>query len=369
MVCEPADGGTAEVVAALASGLGRHGVEVEVAGPLEAPRFAALDVPVHRLPLVPGYGRVGPDARAARGLGALLRARRPDLVHTHSAKAGALGRPLAALLGVPAVHSPHCFPFLSLQYGPRRRAFAELVERRLAPLARAIVCVCEDERRTALEHGIAPADRLPVVFNGVPACPDAPAIPPALAGLAAGGPTAATVSVLREQKRVDVFLDAAPLVLERLPEARLAVVGNGPLRGALEARAGALGLLGHERFALLPFAPPMAGWLTGLDCFVLSSDFEAFPVAVLEALACGVPQVATDAGGTREAVTPDTGVLVAPGDPRALADAIVGVLGEPERRAAMVAASVRRHAERFGVERMVEETARVYATVLDRRAR
>jgi glycosyltransferase involved in cell wall biosynthesis len=196
-----------------------------------------------------------------------------------------------------------------------------------------------------------------VVYNGVPACP-------AASSARAGGTVAATVSVLREQKRVDVFLDAAPRVLERLPAARLAVVGNGPLRARLEARAGALGLVEHERFAFLPFAPPMAGWLAGLDCLVLSSDFEAFPVALLEALACGVPQVATDAGGTREAVAPGTGVLVPPGDPRALADAIVDVLADPGRRAAMAAASVRRHAERFGVERMVQETARVYATVL-----
>jgi glycosyltransferase involved in cell wall biosynthesis len=351
MITEPAEGGTAEVVAALAAGLPDLGFEVEIAGPLDAPRFAG--VTTHRLPLVPGYGRARDDAAAARALARVIRSRRPDLAHTHSAKAGVLGRPVAAAFRVPVVHSPHCFPFLTLQYSARRRAFAARVERALAPLTRAIVCVCEDERRQALAHRIAPAEKLRVVHNGVGPCPAA-TVPPALA--AVGRPIAATVSVLREQKRVDVFLDAAPLVLRRLPEARLAVIGNGPLRDELRARA-------DERVAFIPFEPPMAAWLAGLDCYVLSSDYEAFPVAVLEALACGVPQVATDVGGTREAITTDTGVLVPPGDPEALADAIVDVLRDPGRRGE---ASVRRHAERFGVERMVAGTASVYEAALGR---
>jgi glycosyltransferase involved in cell wall biosynthesis len=366
LVCEPGDGGTAEIVAALAAGLSTQGYDVEVAGPEDAPRFRGLDVPVHRLPLAPGYGVPRADAAAALGLGALLRRRRPDLVHTHSAKAGALGRPTAALLRVPAVHSPHCFPFLSGQYSRRRRQVATGVERALAPLTRAIVCVCEDERREAIRHRVSGPERLHVVRNGVPACPVGARVPDALARLAGGGPVAATVSVLREQKRVDVFLEAVPLVLRRVPDARLAVIGNGPLLGELRAHAARLGLDAERRFAFLPFQPPMAGWLAGLDCLVLSSDYEALPVAVLEALACGVPQVATDVGGTREAVTPDTGRLVPPRDPAALAEAIVAVLAQPGQRDAMAAASVSRHAERFQVDRMVAETARVYDAVLGR---
>jgi glycosyltransferase involved in cell wall biosynthesis len=111
----------------------------------------------------------------------------------------------------------------------------------------------------------------------------------------------------------------------------------------------------------------MERWLAGIDLFVLSSDYEAFPVAVLEALACGVPQVATDVGGTGEAVTADTGVLVPPDDPGALADAIVEVLSDGDRRRALAAASTRRHAERFGVDRMVAGTASVYTGVLEDR--
>jgi glycosyltransferase involved in cell wall biosynthesis len=100
---------------------------------------------------------------------------------------------------------------------------------------------------------------------------------------------------------------------------------------------------------------------------VLASSWEAFPIGALEALASGVPQVATDVGGTAEAVTAETGVLVPPRDPAALAEAVIALLRDPERRARMSAASRARHADRFGVERMVARTAALYGELLERR--
>jgi glycosyltransferase involved in cell wall biosynthesis len=99
----------------------------------------------------------------------------------------------------------------------------------------------------------------------------------------------------------------------------------------------------------------------------LASSWEACPSGPLEALACGVPQVVTEVGGTREAVVPETGLLVPPRDPDALAAAVVELLGDPERRARMRVASRERHATRFTVDRMVAGTAAVYDRVLSRR--
>jgi glycosyltransferase involved in cell wall biosynthesis len=246
-----------------------------------------------------------------------------------------------------------------------RRRFATATEKALAPATAALLCVCEAERRIALEHRLGSPDRVRVVYNGCEPCPEEVDLDPALERLRAEGPVAAAVTVLREQKRPDIFLEAVPLVLERVPGARMALVGDGPLRDELHARAAALGLDAEPRFAFLPFTPPAARHLRALDVYVLPSAWEAFPIGVLEALACGTPQVATDVGGTAEAVVPETGVLVPPRDAPALAAAVADLLADSGRRRAMAEASRARHAERFGVERMVAETAALYRDVLD----
>jgi glycosyltransferase involved in cell wall biosynthesis len=369
LIFEPPDGGVAENVAQLALHLGRHGYQVETAGPLEAityGRLAEAGVPVHRLPLVRGYGSPGRDAAALRGLRALISPDRHDLVHCHSAKGGVLGRIAARTRGVPAIYSPHCFPFVG-EFGAPRRVFATSVEWMLGHAATAaILCVCEAERELARERRIAPPARLRVVYNGSEPCDEAVEPDAALTALRDQGPLAATISVLRQQKRIDVLIDAAPLVFARVPDARIAIVGDGPLREELHAHAAALGLDRDERFAFLPFEAPSARHLRAVDVFVLSSGWEGLPISLLEALACGVPQVATDVGGTGEAVGEDTGVLVPAHDPEALADALVAALKDPARRRRMAAASRTRHAERFGIERMVAETAALYDDALGR---
>jgi glycosyltransferase involved in cell wall biosynthesis len=337
LVCEPPDGGVAEHVRQLARGLPAHGHEPEILGP-------------HVLPFRRDYRHPHRDAQA---LGMLVRMLRGfDLVHAHSAKAGVLARLAAGRR--PVVYTPHCFPF-AVPEARARRVFGVGVERALAPLTATIVCVCEQERAVAVASGIRPRGALAVVHNGCPAC-EAGADPD-LARLRDRGPVVGAVSVLRRQKRLDVFLAAAPRVLDAVPGATVVVVGNGPEGPALRAVA-------DPRVVFVPFRAPAARYLHALDVYVLSSAWEAFPIGLLEAQACGVPQVATDVGGTREAVVPETGLLVPPGEPVALAAAIISLLRDPDRRAAMSAASRRRHAERFTVERMVSETAAVYDALL-----
>jgi glycosyltransferase involved in cell wall biosynthesis len=270
-----------------------------------------------------------------------------DLVHAHAAKAGVLAR--LGGLGRPVVYTPHGFPFVA--GSAARRRFGRAAERALAPVTKAIVCVCEQEAQVGRAAGLG---RLVVVHNGCAACADVP-VAPELAALP--GPVVGAVTVLRRQKRLDVLLAAAPAVLDAVPEATIVIAGDGPEGPALRVAA-------DPRVRFLPFQAPSARYLRGLDVYVLPSAWEAFPIGLLEAQACGVPQVATDVGGTREALVPETGVLVPPEDPHALAAAIVSLLRDPGRRAAMAAASRARHAERFTVERMVAETAAVYDAAL-----
>ena len=363
---EPPDGGVAENVMQLALRLPAHGFEPELAGPLDATIYPAVErrgIPIWRFSLERGYGRPHRDAAAIKRLIGLMRARRYDLAHCHSAKAGVLGRLAAGAARTPTVYSPHSFPFVG-DFSELRRRFALSVERALAPLTTAILCVCEEERRTARERRLRDPGALHVVYNGCSPCEGDVTPDGRLERMREGGPVAAAVTVLRAQKSVDVLLDAVPLVLARVPDARIAVVGDGPLRDELHAHAERLGLDRDERFAFLPFQAPAARHLRAMDVYVLPSSWEAFPIGVLEALACGVPQVATDVGGTSEAITADTGVLVPKRDPGAMAAALCELLEDPERRDAMALASRTRHAERFGVDRMAAETASLYRRVL-----
>jgi glycosyltransferase involved in cell wall biosynthesis len=371
LMFEPPDGGAPEVVLHLALGMERHGWSVCVAGPEQASIRARLEsAAVEYLPvrqLTRGSRSPVSDLRALGSLNARLRRDPVDLIHCHSSKAGVLGRLLGARRGVPVVYSPHCFAFVR-DLNPLSRALPALVERLLAPLTSAFVCVCESERRTALRLLRSP-ERAHCIYNGVPT-PHAGARPHrALLELKGEGLLVGAVTVLREQKRLDVLIDAIPTVLAAVPEARFAIIGNGPLAGQLRRRAAERGLGGDPRLAFLPFSPPSERYLSALDLYVLPSAWEAMPVGLLEALACGVPQVSTNVGGTAEAVTGETGRLVAPKRPEELAEAIATLLRSPRLRAQAAAASRARHSELFDAERMVRETVAVYERVVAEGAR
>jgi glycosyltransferase involved in cell wall biosynthesis len=366
-VFEPPHGGVAIHVRQLAEGLGTHGYQVEVAAPPHAMVVKPLreaGVPMHCLNLHRTYRRPHHDLAVLWKLVSLCRATRYDIVHCHSSKAGVLGRLAAAIAGVPSVYSPHCFGFVG-DVALLRKAFSTAAECALGwTCTTAIVCVCEAERQRALGRRIAPRQRIHRIYLGVEDCQIDREPSRELQELRGNGTLAGTVTVLRPQKRVDVLLEAAPRVLKEVPDARIAIVGDGELRDDLHAQARALGLHRSQRFRFLPFSSPSASYLRALDVFVLPSAWEGMPISILEALACGVPQVATDVDGNGEATVPETGILVPPRDPDALADAIVALLRERDRRSALSRASVARHADRFRLERMVNETAVLYDDIL-----
>ena len=372
LLFEPPDGGAPEVVLHLALGMESHGWEVAVAGPERAsirPRLE--DAAVEYLPMrdfTRGASSPMAPLRALRHLDAQLAENTCDVLHCHSSKAGVIGRMVGARRGIPVVYSPHCFAFLR-DLGTLSRAVPAVAERLLAPLTAAFVCVCEAEREAALRLTRRAPDRAHCIYNGVPTpAPDARP-EQALLDFKGDGLLVGAMTVLREQKRLDILIEAIPAVLAEVPEARFAIVGNGPLRDQLERQAAAAGLNSDPRFAFFPFDPPAERYLSALDLYVLSSAWEAMPVGVLEALACGVPQVVTSVGGTAEAVTDQTGRLVAPKRPDELAGAIIGLLRSRPLREAASAASLARHRSMFDAERMVRETVAVYESVLADRAR
>lgn len=364
MAFKAPDGGAAENVLQLAIGLGQHGWQVELIGPLQARIYEHVPpgIRVHRLPISPGYASLRENATALRGLNAILRDGAFDLLHAHSAQAGVLARVARLAGGPPVVYTPHCFTFLGNP--ARARSMLGLsIERALAPLTAAFIDVSSYERRAATRLHVGPAERHHLVRNAS----DSRSLPepdPELLAFRGAGPLVVVVASLRPQKRVDVFLRALPQIFREAPEARAAVIGNGPESAYLQRLANQLGLTAEGRLLIAPFRDSAARYLRCADLYVLPSGWESLPIGILEALACGVPQVATHVGGVSEAVGPDTGVTVAPEDPKALAAAVLALLGDEPRREAMSRASLVRHRDHFSLSRMVAETVGVYEAVL-----
>jgi len=364
MVFKAPDGGAAENVVQLAQGLGRHGWEVELAGPLSAAIYDRIpaSIPIHRLPFTPGYGLPHNDIAAFRGVVSLLRRGRYDLLHAHSAKPSLVARLARLRGGPPVVYTAHCFPFVG-NISWLRLVLGLVIEWPLAPLTAAFIDVSEFERRAALSRRVGRPERHHLVHNACELCPDV-SPDPGLLRFRGEGPLVLVVTTLRVDKRVDIFLQALPEVFREVPDARAAVVGNGPESSTFMEVARELGLDREGRLLMLPFKGPSARYLKCADVYVLPSSFESLPIGLLEALACGVPQVATAVGGVPEAVSTETGVTVPPGDSAALADALIPLLLAPERRERMGRASQARHAELFDLSRMVAETVGVYEAVL-----
>jgi glycosyltransferase involved in cell wall biosynthesis len=172
------------------------------------------------------------------------------------------------------------------------------------------------------------------------------------------GTIVGNVARLAEQKGQRTLLDAVPGVLERLPDARFAIAGDGELRGELEQRAKALG----DHVALLGQRSDVPDLLASFAVFAYPSRFEGLCLGVIEAQAAGVPVVATPVGGIRETVIDgETGFLVPPGDARALAERIVWCLEHPEEARRVAAEGRRRARERYSEQAMIERTLALYA--------
>jgi glycosyltransferase involved in cell wall biosynthesis len=301
-VMESTIGGTRRHLVDLAGGLAERGLEVHLVVAAERqPDFredlehlASAGCQVRELAMVRSISPLR-DARHLRTLEGLLRSVRPDVVHTHSSKAGVLGRAASIRTGIGRrVHTPHTLAFLYRDmFGPvRRRVFFEL-ERRLCARTERVIAVSESEGRTVRESGVIDPGRVRVIPNGVEVSSGTKRVPLDLAalGLDPSRPCAAVIGLLNVAKGQDLAIDA----LGACPELQLLLVGHGEQREALEARAARRGVAGRVR--LLGFRSDVAEILASVELLLLPSRWEGMPYVVLEAMACGVPVVATPVDG------------------------------------------------------------------------
>lgn len=363
-VAQPRDAGVPRVAAALVGDQVERGFDVSVASPPDGDlRLAAEREGARWLPWA-ATRDPGPSTLAeTRQLGAILGQINPDLVHLHSAKAGLAGRLL--LRGRrPVVFQPHSWSFEAAGGTIGRGAIAW--ERWAARWADVIVCVSADERRRGQDAGI--QARFIEIPNGVdltsysPATPEARSAARAAFGVAPDTPLAVTVGRLARQKGQDVLLAAWRRVIERVPDAELVLVGDGPDRGALEGLA-----VPRVRFAGAD--QDVAAWLAAATVAVLPSRWEAgLSLVAMEAMASARSVVAADVAGMREGLTASCGAVVAIEAVEPLAEAVAERLAAPELADREGAAGRRRVEQHYDVGVASERMADLYEQTLERRA-
>lgn len=342
-----------------------HPIAAEAVRPLAAMAEARPgECPVCVLPL----RRVW-DAKALRVAGALrglIRARQPAVVHTFFETADLFGGAIALSCGAPALVSSR------RDMGILRRGKHALAYRLITRRCGRVLAVSDQVRAEVLRRDHGRPARVLTIPNGVDLAPFLAPGPPvresrAALGLPPAGPLITTIANLQPWKRLDWFLACAALVLKQQPDVHFAIAGqwsDTALHGELLALAASLGIAGRVHF--LGPVPHAAALLRASTVFCLLSGTEGFPNVVLEAMAAGLPVVATRVGGTPEAMLEgQTGFLVEPGDHGAAAGHVLALLADQQLRARMGRCGFVHARECFSLERMVDRHESVYQAVLE----
>jgi glycosyltransferase involved in cell wall biosynthesis len=322
------------------------------AAPLLEEQLRALGVGTRRL--APMVNSLSPWRllRSTRALTRLLQQEKPDVIHAHSAIAGATARMAGRLANIPVVYTVHGFGFKPQAPWPQRFA-ALLLEWLLARLTAHMICVSEHERALARRLPL-PAGRISVVHNALQdnTLRAQPALEPMRVVM---------VARCAPPKRHDLLLQALALAAARLGrEIPATLVGGGPQLPALQAQARALGLA-QVRFT--GDVGDVAQRLAEHNAFALVSDHEGLPISVIEALRCGLPVVGSDLPGLRELIDHGQEGWLVPNLAAPLADALLALAAQPQERARMGQAARGRYEQQFEAQRMGQSVLAVYGQI------
>ncbi|MBV8562427.1 MAG: glycosyltransferase family 4 protein [Actinobacteria bacterium] len=373
-------GGPALHVAYLTEGLASRGYDTTlVAGSLapgeESMAFVAEQHGVSVVPLEELHREISPfrDLRAIYRLAKLIRRERPTILHTHTAKAGAVGR-LAALLAGPSkppivVHTFHGHVLRGYFSAPLAYGFRKL-EGVLARWTTALVAVSPQVRDDLVALGVAPASKFTVVRLGIEldkrvgeGDPDRDETR-RLMGVVGDRFVVGWVGRMTAVKRTDDLLRTLRRLVDMGVDAVLCLVGDGPDREELEQKAHELGVV--KRCLFVGYQEDVARFYDAFDAVLLPSANEGTPVSVIEGLAAGRPVVATRVGGVPDVVRDGVdGFLADVGDTEALARCLAELAADPELRERMGASGRERVLTRYAVERLVEDTDRLYRSLLE----
>lgn len=310
------------------------------------------------------------DLLATWRLARLMRQGKYTIVHTHSSKAGIVGRWAAKLAGVPViVHTVHGWGHHERQH-PLIRAYYIWLEKLTLPITDKLIVVSALNIEKGLADGIGNPDNYLVIRSGIELDRFGhPQVSRAETRAAWGIPQDAvvigSVTRLSPQKAPLDFIQAAAQVAQRYPQTYFMMVGDGPLRGEVEALAAKLGIA--DRLVLTGLRRDVPELMAAFDLFALSSLWEGLPRVLPQAMATSLPIVATACDGSAEAITEgENGFLVPPGEPQVLAERLCQLIAEPALAKQMGRAGYARVAE-FSDRGMVAAIAKLYRELLTKK--
>lgn len=362
-------GGVAEYVRWLAQGLNKENFNLSVVclsegsrefaeelGHIHGVRTYALDMNRYKIdPLS--------DARVALQLRRIIRNGKFDLIHAHASKPGFLARLAAIGTGIPVIYSPHCFSFHAGAGRSRAQILAGFERMAARHWTSRIMTVSDGEQTLARQYAVGQDGQMITVHTGIdPSLFDFPvdreAVKESL-GIPRNAFLVGSVGRMSDQKAPLDFIRMAAALHEYAPDVHFVWVGSGPLESAAQALSKEKGV--EQVVHLLGQRGDVPNLLKTFDCFVLTSLWEGFPIVLLEAMAAGVPVVATCIPGNDEAVEHGVnGWLVPPGDPIAMANAVLDLIQNPENAERFIAAGRERTARKFNRRHMIQQISCLY---------
>ena len=354
-----------------------HGDDVLLlTGPALGPEGSLLEraraggVPVAVIPPLRRPIHPWRDWTSYRQIKRLLHDFRPDVVHTHSAKGGMLGRAAASALGVPAiVHTVHGAPFHPYQNWAARAVF-RACEQWAAGKCDAFVSVADAMTELMVKAGVAPRRMFTTIYSGMEVEPflDADRHRQRIRDELGYGPqhvVVGKIARLFHLKGHEYVIRAARQVVDQAPNVRFLLIGDGILRARLERQIAAAGLADHFRLAGLVRPEGIPQWIGAVDVVVHASLREGLARALPQALIAGKPVVSYDTDGAGEVVIPDeTGYLVPPKSVGAMAEALVRLAADPGLRQRLGSEGRRRFTDVFRHERMTAGLRATYEKLL-----
>lgn len=365
-------GGVGEYIRWLAHGLDKKRFRVTIAcmssggDKLAAALSKIPSVRAFHIPMVRYFVEPFSDSVVLVRLARIFRNEKIDLIHAHVSKPGFLARLAALGTGIPVIYSPHGFSFHAGSGKIGAKIYAGIERFAARYLTAKIIVVADAERALAQRFGVGNLDQFVTVHSGIDLAPfDTPVDPREIKAsfqVPENSPLVGAVGRLYDPKQPVTLIEAAALIHASRPDVHFVWVGEGKLKAKALAEIELHGL--QSIFHLVGFRDNIPAIMKSLDCFVLPTLWEAFPLTILEAMAASVPIVASNVDGIPEAVLDGgTGFLVSPGDPSALADSILQILSN-EQLAKRFSQNGRARVQKlFTRARMLDNIESVYEAV------